>query len=264
VPRDATALENLDRAADYIATQLHDAGIGDVSAQAFDDKRYRNIVGVIRGSGQGVVVVGAHYDACGPLPGADDNASGVAVLIETARLLAHSSPGATIELVAYPNEEPPFFRTPMMGSYVHAGSLIRDNVRAMVSLEMLGYYSDAQDSQHYPLGAMKLLYPRRGDFVAVIGDMGMTALVRRFKSAMQPHTSVPVWSMNAPRFVEGIDYSDHQSYRALDMPAIMVTDTAFFRNLAYHTAEDTPGRLDYARMAEVAAGVASALSDIAR
>jgi hypothetical protein len=153
-----------------------------------------------------------------------------------------------------------------MGSYQHAASLVRDGVqvRAMVSLEMLGYFSDVEDSQHYPLGVMRFIYPRRGDFVAIIGDMGTTSLVRRFKVAMQGGTRVPVWSMSAPTFVEGVDYSDHQSYRAFDMPAIMVTDTAFFRNDAYHTERDVADRLDYRRMAEVTTGVAAAASALAR
>ncbi len=167
VPRDATSLETSGhRRLTISRLSCATPALEDVSAQAFDEKRYRNIVGVIRGSGEGVIVVGAHYDACGPLPGADDNASGVAVLIETARLLARDRPAstATIELVAYPNEEPPFFRTPMMGSYVHAASLARAStghdsgqVRAMITLEMLGDYIDADVSQHYPLSAMKLV-----------------------------------------------------------------------------------------------------------
>lgn len=258
VTRNSTNLEGLDTVARYIAGELRAAGLTDVREQTYDDDRYRNIVATIGGPSDDRIVVGAHYDACEALPGADDNASGVAGLIELARALAKNPPKRTIELVAYSLEEPPFFQTPMMGSAIHAASAT--NVRAMLSLEMIGYFSDKQS---YPSPLMAALYPSNGQFIAVVGDTGVMGLTRAVKSAMQSGSRVEVRSINAPNAVEGIDFSDHASYRARGFPAVMITDTAFNRNLAYHTAEDTPDRLDYVKMAEVVSGVENAVRALA-
>ena len=211
------------------------------------------------------VVVGAHYDTCGPHPGADDNASGVAGLLELARTFAHDPPGGRIDLVAYTLEEPPYFATADMGSAVHAAALARDGVqvKAMVALEMIGTFSDAPDSQHFPSSLLGALYPSRGDFIAVVGDFDQVGLVRSMKRSMTGATSLPVRSINAPRSLVGIDFSDHRSYWAHDVPAVMVTDTAFFRNERYHGDGDTPVRLDYPRMACVVTGVEAAVRSLA-
>lgn len=267
-PRDAAHPEGLERAARYVRAEFESAGAA-VSEQAFDvgGRTYRNVVAAYGPAGGERVVVGAHYDAAGPLPGADDNASGVAGLMELARLLAESPPPrARVELVAYALEEPPFFRTRYMGSAVHARSLREQGarVRAMISLEMIGYFSDAEGSQQLPVSLLKAFYPTRGDFIAVVGTTGQTRLVRAVKGAMRAASPLPVYSINAPRTIPGVDFSDQLNYWDAGYDAVMVTDTAFYRNPNYHTARDTPDTLDYARMALVVRGVHEAVRTLAR
>jgi Zn-dependent M28 family amino/carboxypeptidase len=218
------------------------------------------------GAGDDVVVVGAHYDAFGPAVGADDNASGVAGLLELAPRLKDAHGSARIELVAYTLEEPPYFRTRSMGSRVHAAALQKSGakVRAMVCLEMIGFFSDEDGSQRYPLPGLGLLYPSRGDFIALVGCLGEAGLVRTIKRAMAQACDLPVRSINAPRFVPGIDFSDHLNYWDAGFDAVMVTDTAFYRNANYHKASDTLETLDYERMAKVVEGVRAAVVELAR
>jgi Peptidase family M28 len=268
-PRHWKRQDNLDRVADYLAMQLGQAGAR-VSEQAYDVEgagRYRNIIGSFGPEVGERVVVGAHYDAAGPFPAADDNASGVAGLLELARLLRTSrGTAARIDLVAFALEEPPYYATPWMGSHVHAESLRREGavVRAMIALEMIGCFRDEPGSQRLPSPLLRLVYPSTGNFIAVIGRLGDIGLVRRVKRAMRDATNLDVYSMNGPSWIEGIDFSDHRSYWAAGYPALMVTDTAFYRNERYHTARDTPDTLDYRRMAEVVRGVHRAVLTLAR
>ena len=261
-PRGDKNLKNLDAAADYIADALRAAG-GEVSDQRYssDGYTYRNVIAALGPESEERVVVGAHYDAFRGFPGADDNASGVAGVLELARILGASPPGMRVELVAYSLEEPPHFRTESMGSAVHAASLKakKARVRAMISLEMIGCFSDEKGSQAYPLGVLKLLYRSTGNFIAVVGRIGGGGLVRIVKTAMRAATRLPVESINAPGFIPGIDFSDHLSYWEQGYPALMVTDTAFYRNPRYHTADDTPDTLDYERMALVVDGLVAAV-----
>jgi hypothetical protein len=254
VPRDADHPENLDKVASYIRDRFIEAG-GGVEDQAFPayHATYRNVIARFGPDSPERVVIGAHYDAFGPLPAADDNASGVAGLLELGRLLGERPPPGRVDLVAYTLEEPPAFSGPFMGSAVHAASLKKAGVRvrAMVSLEMIGCYSEARESQQFPNLLLKLLYPSRGDFVAVVGRLGDVRLVRSVKSAMAGGSPLPVRSINAPAIIPGIDLSDHMNYWSQGYPAVMVTDTAMFRNDHYHTAEDRPETLDYRRMAMV-------------
>jgi Zn-dependent M28 family amino/carboxypeptidase len=264
-PHDSTQHERLDAIASYITQQFQAAGITNVREQAFDQGIYRNIVATVGADTPDRIVVGAHYDACGPMPGADDNASGTAGLLELARLLAAHPPKRTVELVAYTNEEPPNWDTPLQGSVVHAASLSDGKVavRAMLSLEMIGTFTDVAGSQSFPLPGLSLLYPTRGNFIAVVGDLGVPALTRKVKTALQSGSRLDVRSINGPSFVQGIDWSDHKSYRAHDYPAVMITDTAFFRNPRYHTADDTADMLDFTGMAEVVSGTALAVHALA-
>jgi hypothetical protein len=266
-PRDASHTENLDRAAAYIKDEFSQTGAF-VSEQAYrvQGRSYRNVIAHFGPETEERIVVGAHYDTAGPLPGADDNASGVAGLIELARLFARQQPPLRVELVAFSLEEPPYFRTTGMGSSVHAQSLRQQNVRmrAMFSLEMIGCFLDTPNSQLFPVGVLSAFYPSTGNFIAVVGRLGDVLLVRRTKAAMRNAAPLPVYSINAPRFVPGVDFSDHMSYWEAGYSAVMITDTAFFRNRNYHTAEDTAEKLDYKRMAMVVEGVYAAVSDLAR
>jgi Zn-dependent M28 family amino/carboxypeptidase len=262
VPRDAAHPENLDRVAAYIGQEFAQANARVVEQPyTINGYTYRNVIGSYGPDTTERIVIGAHYDAAGPYPGADDNASGIASLIELAYLLGNVPLPIRVELVAYTLEEPPYFRTSLMGSAVHAQSLKAQgvSVRVMVALEMLGYFSDAPNSQRFPASILKLVYPTRGNFIALVSKVGQGAVVRRAKRAMRGASLLPVYSINAPRLVPGVDFSDHRNYWAAGYPALMMTDTAFYRNPHYHTAYDTPDTLDYRRMAMVVQGVYAAV-----
>ncbi len=262
VPRDYAHPDHLELVAAYIREEFERAG-GDPWEQPYTagSITYRNVAAGFGPDTRERIIVGAHYDAAGPYPAADDNASGVAGLIELAHLLGRDPPSTRVELVAYPLEEPPFYRTPFMGSAVHAASLKRQGVRVrvMISLEMIGYFTDAPSSQQLPLAALRAFYPSRGNFIAVVGKLGQALLVRRIKRAMKRATPLDVQSLNAPRWVPGVDFSDHLNYWDAGYPAVMITDTAFYRNPHYHTAHDTADTLDYVRMAQVVEGVHAAI-----
>ena len=268
-PRSADQFGNLEKAAHYVTAQLTASGAR-VSVQevVVQDATYKNIIARF-GPDQGpVLVMGAHYDSHGNAgaqsitpdthtPGADDNASGVAGLIELAHLLGRTPQSRPIELVAYTLEEPPHYRSAHMGSVWHARSLVaaKRDVRLMLSLEMIGYFSDAPASQRYLIPSMKYLYADRGDFIALVGKFGGFGNTRRAKALMAGATDLPVYSINAPRLLQGVDFSDHRSYWDAGVAAMMVTDTAFLRNPHYHKAGDTYDKLDYQRMAKVVQGV---------
>ncbi len=204
-----------------------------------------------------ILVIGAHYDSAGSAPGADDNASGVAALLELARALKPLDGRAALELqlVFYANEEPPHFKTNAMGSLVHARSLDEpERVAGMIALESLGYFSDARGSQHYPF-PLSLRYPDTGDFVAFAGDLSSRTFLREKIDGFRAHARIPSIGGTAPGFVQGIDWSDHWSYSQQGIPAFMITDTAPFRNPNYHRATDTPDTLDYRRLALVVEGL---------
>ena len=263
-PRDAKSLAGLTRVADFIATELSTAG-GRVERQTYlvGDTEYQNVVARYGPEDGPRLVLGAHYDTCGPLPGADDNASGVAGVLALARLFAEHPPTVPVELVAYCLEEPPYFRTPSMGSAVHARRLKEANVEVelMISLEMLGFYSDVPDSQRYPLAQLGWFYPSVGNFITVVGAMDRAGLSGRVKRAMMAASALPVEAIVAPKALEGIDFSDHMNYWNEGFPAVMVTDTSFYRNEAYHTAQDTPDTLDYQRMGQAVLGLYNVVLD---
>ena len=206
-----------------------------------------------------IIIIGAHYDTAHGYPGADDNASGVAGLIELARLLSEFTSKniqeikQPIQLAFYTLEEPPFFRTKAMGSYVHASQLKTDQqkVKLMIAVDMIGYFSDEENSQHLPFPLMDKVYSDKGNFISIIGDLANMQTVRTVKSHFKSATDLPVFSFNAPKFIQGIDFSDHLNFWYHDYPAVMVTDTSFNRNKNYHTDRDTAEKLDYVKMAEV-------------
>ncbi|HEX6639547.1 MAG TPA: M28 family peptidase [Thermoanaerobaculia bacterium] len=266
-PRSASHPENLDRAAAYIARAFRDAQ-GDTNVQTFDARRrrYSNVIARFgpRDASLPVLVIGAHYDAfgdTGDLPGADDNASGTAGLLELARLLGQHKVEAPVMLVAFTTEEPPFFASEQMGSAVHANQLAADRiaVRGMICLEMIGYFSD---KQAWPNPLFELLYPSRGDFIGVAGGWQDRELARFVKRAMAGAATLPVVSFSGPR--ETSDASDQRNYWSHGWKAVMVTDTAFLRNPNYHTRRDTAATLDYERMAHVVDGVLNASLQPAR
>jgi Zn-dependent M28 family amino/carboxypeptidase len=273
-PRSYDHPDKLDAAAEYIRAELLKAGAQpeDQSVRA-DEATYRNVIARFGPAEGPLIVIGAHYDSHGfaaqgakypkgfhpdtHTPGADDNASGVAGLLELARLLAASPPPVAVELVAYTLEEPPHFRSDAMGSLWHARRLREKGtpLRMMISLEMIGYFSDEPGSQAYPLPGLDWLYPTRGNFIAVVGRVNDVSATRALKAAMRGATDLAVHSMNSLALIPGVDFSDHRSYWAQGYSAVMVTDTAFYRNPHYHRGSDTAERLDYRRMGQVVQGV---------
>ena len=250
----------LNQAADYIKSEWEKLGV-EVTEQKFNavGLEYKNLICSFGPKDAERIIVGAHYDVCDEQEGADDNASGVAGILEIARLLKEHNPTLKyrIDLVAYSLEEPPFFRTELMGSHVHAQSLRQNEipVRAMVCLEMIGYFSEEKGSQDYPLGLLKLFYPNKGNFITVVGKLRDGGITRQVKKNMIEGSDIDVRSINAPTSLPGIDFSDHLNYWKFGYRAIMVNNTAFYRNKNYHEVTDTPETLDYQKMAEVIEGV---------
>ncbi len=259
-PRSWRHAANLDRCADYVRGELVEAGAV-VRDQVYEVRgmTFRNVIGRFGPEKGDLLVVGAHYDAYESTPGADDNASGIAVLLELARLLGTRPPARPVELVAFTLEEPPFFRTEHMGSARYAAELKASNqpVAGVIILEMVGYFTDAPFSQRYPSPLLWLMYPSRGNFLAVVGRFDQGRWISKVKRGMAGTTPLPIHSIRAPTALPGIDFSDHLNFWAQGYPAVMLTDTAFYRNTAYHTADDTVDRLDLRRMAEVTTAVAA-------
>lgn len=257
IPRSWRHRANLERAANYIAASLKDSGAR-IGEQVFsaNGRPYRNILAAFGPDKEPWIVVGAHYDVAGDGPGADDNASAVAGLLELGRLLGSHPLSRRVLLAAYCLEEPPFFATPQMGSAVHARSLKQAGrqIELMICLEMIGYFSDQPGSQSFPFPLLRLFYPSEGNFIMVV-DRITSGHGPRLRDTMRLAEPLPVYSINAPAFLWGINLSDHRSFWKAGFDAVMITDTAFYRNRAYHTAGDTADRLDYARMARVVDGL---------
>jgi Zn-dependent M28 family amino/carboxypeptidase len=252
-------VKTLNLAASYIQHELAKTS-SRTSLQSYqvDSENFSNVVARFGPAEGKPIIIGAHYDAQEETAGADDNASGVVGLLELARLFAKNPPSIPVELVAYTLEEPPNFRTDSMGSRHHAASLVKEGItpRLVIVLEMIGYFNGAPNSQAYPIGALQWLYPNTGNFIAVVGNLANPGDTKLVKSVMRSaNPSLPVESISAPTWLTGIDFSDHDSYWLYNMPAVMITDTSFYRNANYHQASDTPDTLDYQRMAQVVEGV---------
>lgn len=255
-PRNYTHPENLDRVAVYIREQFLTT-TSHVTEQAYriEGIPFRNVVARYGPAAGPLTVIGAHYDAYQELPGADDNASGVAGLLELAGLLGRVDIDHPVELVAYSTEEPPFYGTAHMGSAVHARSLREANIdlKGMICLEMIGYYNERQ---LYPYPSLKRLYPEEGNFIAVIGRWQDRGLIRHLKKGFNG-AEMPVQSVTL-----AIENSDHLSYWRQGYRAVMVTDTAWARNRNYHTERDTVDTLNYPNMALVVEGVFNAIANV--
>lgn len=265
-PRSHTNAKNLDRCAEYILAHFKEAG-ADTSLQEFMvlGKKYQNVIGFFGDKTGERIVIGAHYDARINTPGADDNASGISGLIELAYLIGKEKLNTGIEFVAYTLEEPPFFGTENMGSAHHA-KLLHDQkvkIKCMIALEMIGYFSNAPGSQSYPMPALKIFYPSKGNFIAIVGRLDQRKLVKRIKGLMKGATDLPVYSVNAPLIVPGIDFSDHRNYWKYGYDAVMITDTAFYRNQEYHEPGDTAERLNFELMAQAVIQVFEAIKGLA-
>jgi Zn-dependent M28 family amino/carboxypeptidase len=263
--RSVDNLSSLNRSAQYIEDQfrLYTHRI-DIQKYDVSSGEVKNIIASFGPEDGSRIIVGAHYDVAGDQPGADDNASGIAGLIELARILSKDTNklDKRIDVVAYTLEEPPFFRTEKMGSFIHAKSLNTQGVKIdlMISLEMIGYYSDEENSQTYPIGFMKLVYPTIGNFIAVVSNFNSHCIASDFAEEMEQNCSLDIERLTAPESVAGVDFSDHLNYWHFGYKAFMITDTAFLRNKHYHQQSDTPERLDYHNMAEIVNGIHYALN----
>jgi len=257
----------LQAAAGYVERSLRDAGYA-VTGQEYtaEGKTVRNLDAELTGTAPtaGIVIVGAHYDTVSGSPGANDNGSGTAAVLEIARLLAGKPLARTVRFVLFVNEEPPFFKTALMGSLVYAQRSRQrgERIAGMLSLETIGYYSDAPKSQHYPF-PLNFFYPSTGNFIGFVGNTGSRTLVRRALEAFRRTTPFPSEGAAVPGGITGVDWSDQWSFWHEGYPALMVTDTALYRYAHYHGPRDTPDRLDYDRMARVVAGLARVVVDLA-
>lgn len=255
---------SLDRTADYIESTLTSSGYS-VHRQTYScyGKNVSNLIVEKAGTEQEVVVIGAHYDTVPGTPGADDNASAVAGLLELARLHRNIPNKKTLLFVAFANEEPPCFGFSNMGSMVHAKSLKEAErpVEVMVSLEMIGYFRPER-IQNYPLPGMNLFYPRTADFIGVVGNFRSSKYVSLFKKGIRKYSAIEARSLTGPEFFGGINLSDNSSFWRHGFKAIMVTDTSFFRNPHYHQETDTIDTLDFEKMTEVVKGLHFTLSEM--
>lgn len=257
----------LEAAAAYIHDNLRELGyLPDTQAYESQGKVVKNLAAEQVGSSlpQEIVVIGAHYDSVRGSPGANDNGSGVAAMLEIARLLKGQAMRRTVRFVAFVNEEPPFSYTQEMGSRVYATQVRKRNERiiAMLALETIGYYSDATGSQRYPF-PFNFFYPSTANFIGFIGNLSSRHLVRQSLSAFRRSTSFPSEGVAAPGWMTGIGWSDHWSFWQAGYPAIMITDTALFRYAHYHASTDTPNRLDYRRTARVVKGLSHVVKALA-
>lgn len=254
-------------AADYIERTFAQLGYTP-TGERFESggRSVRNVLAELPGlrMPEAIVLVGAHYDTVPGSPGANDNGSGVAALLELARLLAGQPLARTLRFVAFVNEESPFFATPEMGSVVHTqrARARGERIEAMLSLETIGHYTDAPGSQHYPF-PLSAFYPDTASFVGFVGNLDSRRLVRAALRTFRATTAFPAEGAALPTWVTGAGWSDHWAFWQSGYPAIMVTDTAFYRYAHYHTAGDTPEQIDYDRTARVVAGLARVIAGLA-
>ena len=249
----------LNAAADYLEGMLRGYGYT-ANSQKYLVGHYsvRNIEVQIKGSKypDENLIVGGHYDSVVGTPGANDNASGAAAVLEIARVLKDSKPERTIRFVLFVNEEPPYFQNEDMGSLVYAKSLREQNVKvtAMFSLETIGYYSDERGSQKYPPG-LSSLFPDTGNFIGFVSDASSCSLLRKSVKLFRESTDFPSEGVCAPESIPGVGFSDHWSFWQVGYPGVMITDTAPFRYPYYHDRHDTPDKIDFDRTARVVTGV---------
>lgn len=264
--------ETLAKARDYILAELKKHGHKPVTIEFKSSWVHRvpngtpfhNIEVILSPSpngGKGIWVIGAHYDANASTPGADDNASGTAALLELSRLLKERPPARETRLVFFSTEEPPCFGTKNMGSYHYAQSLKEKgvNVHGMFSLEMLGFYNDAPGSQLYP-PFLHWFFPDTGNFIGIVGDLNSRSLLKAVARGWGPGKNVPIVTAALPRMISAINLSDQYNFWDAGFPGLMVTDSAHFRNPNYHELTDTPEKLDYGRMAETTENLVSVIS----
>jgi len=258
----------LRRTVDYLEAAFLGAGYSP-ARQTYDVSRLpvSNIEVTLRGAAKAdeIIVLGAHYDTVGGSPGANDNGTGVAALLELARRFSGRAQPRTIRFVAFVNEEPPFFQTPQMGSAVYATAAKErgDRIVGMLSLETMGYFSDESGSQQYPVEDMAALFPTVGNFIGFVSNEESRELLVNAARAFRERATFPVQAAAMPAGLPGAGWSDHWSFWQAGYPALMVTDTAPWRYPWYHTADDTPDKIDFAKLVEVVDGLEHVVGSLA-
>ena len=251
-PRNHTNIDSLNKVADYIKSRLEDIGL-EVVFQEFniDGKEYKNVIGTINPEYDKRLIIGGHYDVCGDIQGADDNANAIAGVIESARQLHQYKDDLSfrIDFVAFTLEEPPHFGANNMGSYKHAEYLFDNNIKVigMINYEMIGYFTDAPDSQNYPMKAMEDLYPNTGNFIAIVSNEDSQDFLN-ILNCENVKKDIDAYNLVLPDAFAEITASDHLNYWGFSFKAVMVTDTAYFRNENYHTVDDTIETIDFEKM----------------
>lgn len=264
VPRNYRNLGELNRVASYIKSEFEK--VSDSTAEQIfvvENVEYKNIICSINAEKEKRIIIGAHYDVCGDQDGADDNASGVVGLLELARLLKDKELNYRIDFVAYTLEEPPFYGTENMGSYVHA-KYLSDNkipVKGMISLEMIGYFSDEAHSQSYPLPFLKYVFGDKGNFITLVNKLNSGDFASDLSNTIISNPSIRTIMFRGPKALPGIDFSDHRNYWMFDYSAFMITNTAFYRNKNYHLESDRVELLDFEKMGLVINQLYDALID---
>ena len=257
--------EKLNAAADFIEDSFSRAGLR-IRRDSYEMRGQpcHNIEAEIPGDRPEIIVIGAHYDSVFGSPGANDNGTGVASTLALARRFANAKLKHTLRFVAFVNEEPPYFLSGEMGSLVYARRCKErgDKVSAMISLETIGYFSDAAHSQTYPSPGLGLFYPKVGNFIGFVSNVRSRALLRRVVTLFRKHAKIPSEGASLPAFIPGVSWSDQWSFWKYRYPAIMVTDTAPFRYPYYHSSNDTPDKLDYDRFTLVVSGMEKVIEDL--
>lgn len=267
-PRNHENLHSLKKVSDHIAAEMDKAGaVASYQSWMAGENEYTNVLCSYLPEKQKRLIIGAHYDVCGNTPGADDNASAVAGLLETIRLIFDSKPDLDfgIDFAAYCLEEPPYFGTKLMGSYIHAQSIShnRDNILGMICYEMIGYFSDVPGSQKFPDPRLAMIYPNTGNFIMAVGSDKYSAFNERVYKGMKKNPNIDVQIVNLPSEVGLSDMSDQRNYWKFGIPAMMINDTSFMRNPNYHQLTDTIDTLDFYKMSEVINCVKSAIKNMA-
>ena len=255
-------VQELNRVSAWIREQMRLFGIPcQYENYKVNDEPYRNVVCSLKNINTDKVIIGAHYDVFEDKSGADDNASGVAGVIETARILASERKRlkTSVDFVFYTLAEPPYAGTEQMGSFIHAKSLEKqkENIQGIYILEMIGYF-DSNLVQEYPIG-LKWLYPSHGNFIATVGNLQSREMTADYCNAMKNLNQLQCERIIAPSFVQSMDFSDHLNYWNLGYPAMLITDTGSYRNKNYHTDQDRIETLDVGKMAQVVNGLVNTI-----